>query len=318
MGLKHRIELCFPGEAVAGVLPLSGATLDAQGALPTVEPITQENLSSQAVSCIQRLARQPEAWAAWRDTRVGRIALGVATPLLLLWLWSHASAQGWIAPQILPAPSLVWETLVMLWQSGDLLFHAWTSLQRVFWGFLAGGGIGLVLGVAIGLSGRVREYVDPIFVALAQVPPIGWIPLVMLLAGIDEALKIIVIAKAAMVPVVINTYMGIHAVPERFREVGKVLMFSPWDTLSRIVLPAAWPSIFTGVRYGLSNAWMALVAVELLASYEGLGYLIVWGRQMFELELVLASMIIIGAIGFTMDWLLSRVELRLQRWKEAG
>jgi sulfonate transport system permease protein len=84
------------------------------------------------------------------------------------------------------------------------------------------------------------------------------------------------------------------------------------------VLPASVPSIFTGIRYGLTNAWLALVAVELLASSEGLGYLIVWGRQLFQLDLVIMAMILVGVIGFALDWILGLVERRLQRWEVAA
>jgi sulfonate transport system permease protein len=246
---------------------------------------------------------------------IGKILVALIVPCFLLLLWHVASDQGWIAQQILPKPEIVWATFSELWSSGDLLFHTGLSLQRVLWGFLLGGSLGILLGVTIGLSKSAQAYIEPIFVAIAQVPPLGWIPLVMLLVGIDEALKIIVIAKAAIIPVTINTYLGIQQVSQRYREVGKVLTFSRWDTLRKIVLPAAWPSIFTGIRYGLANAWMALVAVELLASYDGLGYLIVWGRQMFQLDQVLVAMVVVGVIGFVFDWTLSLVEKRLQSWK---
>jgi sulfonate transport system permease protein len=160
--------------------------------------------------------------------------------------------------------------------------------------------------------------VEPLFLALAQIPPLGWVPLLMLVVGIDEALKIIIIAKAAAIPVTLNTYKGIRNVPRIYREVGEVLTFGPWLTLRKIVLPASVPSIFTGIRYGLTNAWLALVAVELLASSEGLGYLIVWGRQLFQLDLVIMAMILVGVIGFALDWILGLVERRLQRWEVAA
>jgi sulfonate transport system permease protein len=140
----------------------------------------------------------------------------------------------------------------------------------------------------------------------------------MLLVGIDEALKIIIIARAALVPVTLNTLAGIRNVPAGFLEVGRVFRFSHAQVLRRIVLPAAVPPIFTGIRYGLTHAWLALVAVELLASSEGLGYQLVWGRQMFQLDVVLAAMTVIGSIGFIMDQGLALVEHRLQRWRSAG
>ncbi len=250
--------------------------------------------------------------------RAQRVAVALVLPAALVGLWALSARLGWLPAQILPAPDLVVAAIVESVENGDLLFHTRTSLLRVVEGFGLGAALGLLLGVAMGLSQRARWIIEPTFTALAQVPPLGWIPLLMLLVGIDEALKVLIIAKAALIPVALNTHKGIRNVPAAYREVGTALTFGPWLTLTRIVLPASVPTVFTGVRYGLTNAWLALVAVELLASSEGLGYLMVWGRQLFQLDLVILAMIVVGLIGFVLDWGLGRVEQRLQRWELAG
>lgn len=259
---------------------------------------------------------KPTAAAVLRPALTALSAL--VFPTALLGVWTLSSHFGWLPAQILPSPDQVAATLADLADSGDLWFHTRISLLRVVEGFALGGAAGLLLGIAMGLSQRVRWTVEPLFTALAQVPPLGWIPVLMLLVGIDEGLKLLIIAKAALIPVALNTHKGIRNVPDSLREVGSVLTFGPWATLTRIVLPAAVPSIFTGIRYGLTSAWLALVAVELLASSEGLGYLMVWGRQLFQLDMVIAAMLVVGLIGFALDWTLSRVERRLQRWELAG
>jgi len=236
-------------------------------------------------------------------------------PAALLVLWQVTSSMGWLPQQILPKPAMIVDDFRDMIASGELWQHTTRSLLRVVQGFAVGASLGLALGMAMGLSARFRALVEPVFTAIAQIPAIGLIPLFILLVGIDEPLKILVIAKAALVPVTVNTYMGILNVPRAYREVGDVLTFGPSLTLRKIVLPAAIPSIFTGIRYGLTNAWLALVAVELLVSSEGLGYLMVWGRQLFQLDFVLVAMIMIGLIGFLLDAMLARIELRLQRWK---
>jgi sulfonate transport system permease protein len=259
-------------------------------------------------------------------TRVGtglagglrRVASVLIFPAALLLVWLTACLLDLVPAQILPDPRLVLATFREFYETGDLAYHARISLIRVVQGFALGAGAGLVLGISMGLSRRVRELVEPLFLALAQVPPLGWIPLVMLLVGIDEALKVIIIAKAALIPVTINTCKGILNVPRNYKEVGEVLTFGRWQTLTKILAPASIPTVFTGIRYGLTNAWLALVAVELLASSEGLGYLMVWGRQLFQLDLVIMAMIVVGVIGFVLDWSLGLVERRLQRWEEAG
>ncbi len=140
----------------------------------------------------------------------------------------------------------------------------------------------------------------------------------MLLVGIDEALKIILIAKASLVPIALNTFKGIQNVPTRYIEVARVFRFSRWQLLSKVVFPAALAPIWNGVRYGFTHAWLALVVVELLASSEGLGYMIVFGRQLFQLDVVLAAVVMVGAVGFVLDKLLALIETWLLRWRRAG
>jgi sulfonate transport system permease protein len=236
-------------------------------------------------------------------------------PVALVAVWSVTALLGWLPPQILPAPSEVASALHDLATSGDLARNTSISLLRVVEGFAAGAALGLLLGIAMGLSQAVEDYVKPLFTAFAQVPTLGWIPLLMLLVGIGEPLKVLVIAKAAFVPVTLNTYAGIRAVPSLYREVGAVFRFSRWQVLHKIVLPAAVPPIFTGLRYGLTHAWNALVAVELLASAEGLGYLLVWGRQMFWLDTMMGAMLVIGVVGFALDRMMAALEARLLRWQ---
>lgn len=247
-----------------------------------------------------------------------RAASALIFPAALLLVWLTACLLDLVPAQILPDPRIILATFREFYVTGDLAFHARISLIRVVQGFALGAGAGLVLGISMGLSRRVRELVEPLFLAMAQVPALGWIPLVMLLVGIDEALKVIIIAKAALIPVTINTCKGILNVPRNYKEVGEVLTFGRWQTLTKILAPASIPTVFTGIRYGLTNAWLALVAVELLASSEGLGYLMVWGRQLFQLDLVIMAMIVVGVIGFVLDWSLGLVERRLQRWEDAG
>ncbi len=253
----------------------------------------------------------------WLDATVRWIMRGEAFlfPVGLIALWWVASANGWLPEQILPAPAYVVETGRDMISSGELFYHAGVSLRRVVLGFAIGASLGMVLGISMGLSRRFEDFVKPTFLAFAQIPTLGWIPLLMLLVGIEETLKIIIIAKGAMVPVALNTFSGIRSVPAKYLEVGRALRFGRWQTLRLIILPSAVPSIFTGIRYGLTHAWTSLVGVELLASSEGLGYLLVWGRQMFWLDTVIIAMVVIGIIGFAMDRGLEACEVLIGRWK---
>lgn len=239
-------------------------------------------------------------------------------PLAVLLLWHLSSVWGWAPEQVLPPPAQVFRTFADMVVSGEIWSNLQISLVRVFTGFGIGLLAGLVLGSVMGLSPTARDYLYPLFKAFAQVPVIGWLPLLMLLVGIDESLKFLLIAKATLVPVTLNTCQGIQGVPNRFIEVARVYGFNRWQMLTRVVFPAATAPIWNGVRYGLTHAWLALVVVELLASSEGIGFLIVYGRQLFQLDVVLASVLAVGIVGLVIDKLLALAETWLLRWRKPG
>jgi sulfonate transport system permease protein len=247
------------------------------------------------------------------------LLVGWVVPLLLLALWKVASDRGWAPPQILPSPGFVLDTLIEQARS-DLAQNAGISLGRVAGGFALGGSVGVVFGLAMGLWPRFEDYALPLFRAVSQVPVLGWLPLAMMVLGIGEPLKVVIIAHASLVPVAINTHKGVRSVPGKYVDVARAFEFSYGQLLRKVVLPGAVPSIFTGIRHGLTQAWLSLVTVELLASSEGLGFLIVWGRQLFQLDLVLAAILVVGVVGLVLDKTLARIEAWLLRWRapEAG
>lgn len=246
---------------------------------------------------------------------IARGLLGAALPLSLFALWRLATAHEWVAPQILPAPGLVANTLEEQLRSGELFTNMSISLQRIAAGFAAGALGGVLLGVAMGLSSRVEDYFGPLFRALSQVPVLGFVPLAMMVFGIGESLKIVIIAQACLVPIALNTLKGIRSVPRAYVDVARAFRFSYSQLLRKVILPGAVPSIFAGLRHGLTQAWLSLVTVELLASSEGLGYLIVWGRQLFQLDLVVAAIVVVGVVGLLLDKGLALLEARLLRWR---
>jgi sulfonate transport system permease protein len=251
-----------------------------------------------------------------RRFRLPRIrVLSLLLPTALLAVWALSSARGWVAPQILPAPARVGSTLLEQLSSGDLLLNLGISLARVAGGFALGGLAGVVLGVAMGLSRQVEEYLHPTFKAVSQVPVLGWLPLAMMLLGIGEALKIAIIAQATLVPIALNVLSGIRAVPAAYVEVARAFELTRSQLLKRVIFPASVPSLFVGLRGGLTQAWLSLVTVELLASSEGLGFMIVWGRQLFQLDLVLSAILLVGAVGLLLDKGLALLEARLLSWR---
>ncbi|WP_338639695.1 ABC transporter permease [Burkholderia pyrrocinia] len=261
---------------------------------------------------------EPHALAAQprRAASAKRLAWQLAPwvlPALLFALWTVGSARGWIAPQILPPPERVVDALAELATSGDLARHTLISLQRVLVGFAAGSLLGFAIGVALGLSRTLEAYVLPSFNALVQIPVLGWLPFLLLLVGVGEPLKTLLIAHAALVPVTMSTLQGFRQTPPALDEVARGFGYTRRQRIVHVVLPAAIPTLATGVRLAFTKSWLALVVVELVASSEGLGYLIVYGRQLFQLDLVMAAVVVVGAVGLLINRLLDALEARLRR-----
>lgn len=277
---------------------------------PTLPKDNVKRLPPAPIRSVRKVeVQRPSAWRA----RLTANGLPWLLPLALLGLWYLGVERGWLSEQVLPPPAYVYETLSELISTGDLWVNAAASLQRVVVGFALGAGIGVTLGLAMGLSKTVEDYLLPTFNALVQIPVLGWLPFALLVFGIGEPLKYVLIAKAAMVPITLCTLQAFHQAPKGLLEVGRAYGFSRWQSVVGIVLPAAIPTFFTGLRLGFTKAWLSLVVVELVASSEGLGYLIVYGRQLFQLDLVMAAVVVVGAIGLVIDRGFDYVERRLNR-----
>ncbi|WP_372437731.1 ABC transporter permease [Pseudomonas chlororaphis subsp. aureofaciens] len=253
-------------------------------------------------------ADKPLSWP-----RIHRRLLPWLLPLSLFALWWLASRNAWMSEQILPAPALVWSSALEL-AGGELWSHLAISLQRLAWGLLAGIGAGAVLGAALGSSRRLERLVFPTFAALAQVPTLAWIPLFMVFFGIGELLKLVVLVKAIVVPVTLHTLVGVRDAQPRLREAAAVLRLPPHLLIRRLILPAALPAFMAGVRLALAAGWTSLLAVELLASSEGIGYLMVWARQLFMLDIVFVCIVVIGVIGVAMDRGIGLLDKALVHW----
>ncbi len=263
----------------------------------------------------RKLAQRLVDGVAWLGSSALTVVLGLILPALLYGLWWTAADRHWIAEQILPSPAFVWESLGIVWDSGELLEHVGHSARRAALSLMIGGGIGLVLGFGMGLSERVKAYVFPTFNALSQLPVLGWIPLLIIFIGIEEGLKLSAISIAVVVPVALSALNGIANIPAALLEVGRVYRFSAWQTLTRIVLPATTPALFTGLRQGVMQAWLTTIFVELLSSSEGLGFFMSYSRSLSQIDMVIVSMFAIGVLGIVIELALRLIESRLQGWR---
>lgn len=252
---------------------------------------------------------------AWRP-RLNDLR-GWVVPLLLLALLETLVRTDVLPSHQMPAPSQVAQTLYLLAQSGELWRHLSASLLRVGAGFVIGAALAIVIGTWVGLSRRAEAYLEPTFQALRAIPSLAWVPLLLLWLGIDEMPKIVLIALGAFFPVYLALLAGIRNIDRKLVEVGQLYGLSPLTLVRRILLPAALPSLFTGLRGALSLSWMFLVAAELIAATRGLGYLLSDGRETSRPDLVIAAILLLALLGKLSDSLLKAWENRALRWRDS-
>ncbi|NIG00111.1 ABC transporter permease, partial [Burkholderia sp. Ax-1720] len=241
---------------------------------------------------------------------------GLALPVLLLGLVELAVRAGWLPDHLVPAPSEIFATLERMGLA-RLMRHVGASTLRVAAGFAAGAGLALAVGAAMGLSRRIDALLEPSFQALRAIPSLAWVPVLLLWLGIDEAPKITLIAIGAFFPVHLAVVAGIRGVDRKLVELGAVYRLGAFALFRRILLPAALPQIFTGLRTGLSLAWMFMVAAELIAATRGLGFLLSDGRETGRPDLVFGAILLLALLGKLSDGAMRRIEQRWLGWRDA-
>jgi sulfonate transport system permease protein len=199
-------------------------------------------------------------------------------------------------------------------ENGKLSRHLIISFQRVLRGFTIGAGIGIVIGSLMGLSQTIHRVLNSLVGIFRPVPMIAWIPLLILWLGIGEGSKISVIVIGSFWPVLLNTIHGIHSVDNKLIEVGVILEKNRLQILWKIILPAAIPSIFTGIRLGMGTAWTCVVAAEMIAASRGIGYMITYARELSQPDVVLVGVFSIGLVGLLIDTGIQQLQRHLLKW----
>lgn len=249
---------------------------------------------------------------------VGRVLRAAVLPAIglsvFLASW-HVGAQ-WIAkPILLPGPLDVLNAYQQILADGTLATDVLASLQRVFTGYLIAATLGVFLAMLLAISIGARALALPVLSVLRPIPPIAWIPLAILWFGIGDAPSYFITAIASFFPVFLNSLSGGVSVNEHHSQAARCLGASRLAVLWHVVLPSAAPSIWTGLKIGLGQAWMAVVTAELIAAHSGLGYMIQINRLNLETPVVLAGMLTIGILGAVMAFTLSVLERRLLPWR---
>lgn len=245
-------------------------------------------------------------------------ARGCTGTALVLLAWQLLASANLINAVLLPAPvTLLW-TAIDLLRDGSLVRHTAASIERVLVGVFFAAAVGLSLGVLLGWSERLTEYVKPIIEALRPIPPIAWTPIAILWFGIGNAPSYFLVFIGAVFPVFVSTYSAVRNIERTQINAALCLGATPGMLIRDVLIPGALPVIFPGLRIALGVGWMCVVAAELIAAQSGLGYMIQQSRLLLQTQNVVTGMIAIGVIGFAMNAVMTVIERRLVPWQESS
>jgi ABC-type nitrate/sulfonate/bicarbonate transport system permease component len=237
---------------------------------------------------------------------------------LFVALWQSAVALHLVNDRLTPSPIQVMHALAELAVSGRLFDDALSSLVRVLVGFAAASIFSIALAVLLWSIPRLANLVWPLVELLRPIPPIAWVPLAILWFGIGALSACVIVAIGAAFPVLLNTYLGLRMVDEKYKRAALTLGASRFQLTRHVVLPSALPHVFTGLRLGLGTGWMCVIAAELLGAQSGLGYMIQYNRLLLHTPRVFAGMVIIGLLGFGMNSLMLAAERHYLPWRKTG
>ncbi|GAB6991738.1 ABC transporter permease [Paenibacillus pini] len=243
--------------------------------------------------------------------------LGVLLPVVLITIWEIAGVMGALNPILLPAPSMILQEFINLSASGELASHLGISAWRALLGFLLGGGLGLAAGIWVGFSIKTERLLDPSLQMLRTLPHLALAPLFILWFGFGETSKILLIAKGSFFPMYVNTFLGIRSVDGKLFDVARVLHFTKWQLISKLIVPASLPNIFLGVRLSIGVAWLGLVVAEMMGSTSGVGFMINDARSFSLTTVVFVGIIVFAVVGKLTDSLVKLLEKRLLRWQDS-
>ncbi|WP_122572806.1 taurine ABC transporter permease TauC [Pseudomonas viridiflava] len=256
-------------------------------------------------------ARRPRLYLSTR-------AISVVTLVVLLALWWVVTAAEWIEPLFLPPPSAVlekaWLLLTKGYMDSTLWQHLGASLQRIGLGLGAAILTAIPVGIAIGHNRVAQGILDPLIEFYRPIPPLAYLPLIVIWFGIGEFSKVLLIYLAIFAPIAIATATGVRTVdPARVR-VAQSLGATRWQLIRHVILPSALPDILTGIRIGLGVGWSTLVAAELIAATSGLGFMVQSAAQFLVTDVVVLGILVIAIIAFAMELSLRALQRRLVPW----
>ncbi len=245
--------------------------------------------------------------------------LSVLSILGIIFVWWLFTFMGWVKPLFLPSPQAVLRKFFQVWNEGftntTFLEHVGVSAARVFGAFLLACLVGIPLGLAMGMSPFIRGVFDPPLEFYRPIPPLAYLPLMIIWFGIGETSKVLLIFLSVLAPVALGARSGVKSAAIEQIHAAYSFGASRWQVMSQVILPSALPEILTAMRIGIGFGWTTLVAAEMVAATKGLGYMVLTASQFLQTSTVIMGIIVIAIIAYAFDMLMRFVERRIVPWK---
>ena len=240
----------------------------------------------------------------------------------LIFLWWFVTFAGFVKPLFLPSPMGVIDAFLDILKEGftgaSFWEHIWVSTMRVFGAFLLACVIGIPLGIAMGMSPFARGVFDPPIEFYRPIPPLAYLPLMIIWFGIDELSKVLLIFLSVLAPMALGARAGVKSAAIEQIHAAYSFGATRWQVIRLVVLPSAMPEIFTAMRVGIGFGWTTLVAAEMVAATSGLGYMVLSASRFLQTPIVIMGIVVIAAIPYAFDHLVRFVERRVVPWKGRG
>jgi NitT/TauT family transport system permease protein len=238
--------------------------------------------------------------------------ISLVIPVIIIVIWAILTSYTGIIPSyLIPSPNDVLEAFKSLLMNGTLIADTVDTLSRVILGFVVAALVAVPLGILIGWSETVENYLSFIIGILRPIPPIAWIPFAILWFGLGLGSAIFIIFVGSVFPILISTADGVKRIDKVYIESAYTLGADKLQTIRKVVFPAALPNIITGLKVGMGIALMCTVAAEMIGSNNGLGYLILTATSMLDSASAIVGMLAIGVIGLTFEYIFTRMERKL-------
>lgn len=245
-----------------------------------------------------------------------RLLIYSISPAVLFLVWEVCARAGFLDVRFFPAPSTIFYHLIFVSPEEGIVTDVVYSVYRIFVGYIIGCALGVMLGVGMGLSHGLRMAFYPLIIVTYPIPKIAILPLIMLIFGIGDLSKIVVVAIGSFFLVLINTLHGVDSLAKIYHDVATVYRINRRNFILKIVIPGSLPSIFTGLKLAIGYSLVIVVAAEFSGADKGIGYLIWQSWETFSIKSMYAGIFVIGVLGFIFSYTLDFLERRLVPWKD--